>query len=53
VTERFRREYSPSMALRPSQIRATSVDGVLMIPGALALRGKRFGDDTLWDALTV
>jgi pimeloyl-ACP methyl ester carboxylesterase len=39
VTERFRREYSPAMALRPSQIRATSVDGALMIPGALALRG--------------
>ena len=28
------------MALRPSQIRATSIDGVLMIPGALALRGE-------------
>jgi pimeloyl-ACP methyl ester carboxylesterase len=27
------------MALRPSQIRATSMDGALMIPGALALRG--------------
>jgi pimeloyl-ACP methyl ester carboxylesterase len=27
------------MALRPSQIRATSVDGALMIPGALNLRG--------------
>ena len=26
------------MALRPSQIRATSVDGALMIPGALRLR---------------
>src|SRR5215213_8108238 len=26
------------MALRPSQIRATSVDGALMIPGAVALR---------------
>jgi hypothetical protein len=30
---------SPAMALRPSQIRATSVDGVLIILGALALRG--------------
>jgi pimeloyl-ACP methyl ester carboxylesterase len=39
IPERFRAEYSPAMALRPSQIRATSVDGVLMIPGALALRG--------------
>ena len=27
------------MALRPSQIRASSVDGALMIPGALGLRG--------------
>jgi pimeloyl-ACP methyl ester carboxylesterase len=39
-TKRFRAEYSSGMALRPSQIRATSVDGVLMIPGALALRGE-------------
>jgi pimeloyl-ACP methyl ester carboxylesterase len=38
VPSRFRAEFSPAMALRPSQIRATSVDGVLMIPGALALR---------------
>ena len=40
VTDRFRAEYSPGMALRPSQIRATSVDGALMIPGALALRRR-------------
>ena len=40
VPARFRAEYSPAMALRPSQIRATSVDGALMIPGALALRGR-------------
>lgn len=39
VPARFHAEYSPAMALRPSQIRATSVDGALMIPGALALRG--------------
>ena len=39
VPARFQAEYSPAMALRPSQIRATSVDGTLMIPGALALRG--------------
>jgi len=39
VPDRFRAEYSPAMALRPSQIRASSVDGALMIPGALALRG--------------
>ena len=38
VTARFEREYSDAMALRPSQIRATSVDGTLMIPGALGLR---------------
>ena len=39
VPARFEAEYSPAMALRPSQIRATSMDGTLMIPGALALRG--------------
>ena len=39
VPPRFQAEYSSAMALRPSQIRATSVDGALMIPGALALRG--------------
>jgi pimeloyl-ACP methyl ester carboxylesterase len=38
VTARFKREYSDAMALRPSQIRATSMDGALMIPGALRLR---------------
>jgi pimeloyl-ACP methyl ester carboxylesterase len=38
VPPRFQAEYSPAMALRPSQIRATSVDGALMIPGALNLR---------------
>jgi pimeloyl-ACP methyl ester carboxylesterase len=46
VTDRFRAEYSPGMALRPSQIRATSVDGALMIPGALALR-RRYKELTL------
>ena len=40
VTARFRAEYSDAMALRPSQIRATSVDGALMIPGALRLRRR-------------
>ena len=39
VPARFQAEYSTGMALRPSQIRATSEDGALMIPGALALRG--------------
>jgi pimeloyl-ACP methyl ester carboxylesterase len=38
VPARFQHEYSPALALRPSQIRATSMDGALMIPGALALR---------------
>jgi pimeloyl-ACP methyl ester carboxylesterase len=45
VSARFQAEYS-SMALRPSQIRATSVEGALMIPGALALR-KGYKDLTL------
>src|SRR5215213_1150074 len=39
VPARFQAEYSSAMALRPSQIRATSIDGALMIPGALSLRG--------------
>ncbi|HEY0183340.1 MAG TPA: alpha/beta hydrolase [Rhodopila sp.] len=38
VPARFQAEYSPALALRPSQIRATSMDGALMIPGVLALR---------------
>ena len=38
VTPRFEADCSPAMVLRPSQIRATSVDGALMIQGALALR---------------
>jgi pimeloyl-ACP methyl ester carboxylesterase len=38
VTKRFRRDYSDAMALRPFQIRASSVDGTLMIPCALGLR---------------
>jgi pimeloyl-ACP methyl ester carboxylesterase len=37
---RFSAEYSDAMALRPSQIRATSEDGALMIPSALDLRGS-------------
>ena len=35
---RFQAEYSVAMALRPSQIRASAMDGALMIQGALALR---------------
>ena len=46
VPTRFEAEYSPAMALRPSQIRATSVDGALMIPGVLALR-EHYKDLTL------
>lgn len=46
ATVRFQAEYSPALALRPSQLRATSMDGALMIPGALALRG-RYKDLTL------
>ena len=38
VPTRFWDEYSSAMALRPSQIRATSVDGALMVPGALSLQ---------------
>lgn len=38
VPRRFQEEYSTAMALRPSQLRATSVDGALMIQGALARR---------------
>jgi pimeloyl-ACP methyl ester carboxylesterase len=37
VPARFQDEFSTAMAVRPSQIRATSEDGALMIPGALAL----------------
>ena len=40
VTRRFRQGFSAEMALRPSQIRATSQDGALMIPGAVGLRGR-------------
>jgi pimeloyl-ACP methyl ester carboxylesterase len=38
VPAQFHTEYSPAMSLRPSQIRATAMDGALMIPGALGLR---------------
>ena len=43
VTERFKHEYSDAMVLRPSQVRATSMDGALMIPGALRLRRRYDG----------
>lgn len=38
VTPRFKAEYSNAMALRPSQIRATCVDGTFMVPSAMRLR---------------
>ncbi|PTQ12396.1 alpha/beta hydrolase [Sphingomonas oleivorans] len=38
VTARFRAEYSTAMALRPSQIRATCVDGTFMVSSAKRLR---------------
>jgi len=37
VPARFQATYSPAMALRPLQIRATAMDGTLMIPGEVAL----------------
>ncbi len=40
VPRRFDAEFSTGMALRPSQLRATSGDGALMIQGALALRDR-------------
>jgi pimeloyl-ACP methyl ester carboxylesterase len=38
LTSRFQAEYSMPMALRPSQIRATCVDGTWMVPSAMGLR---------------
>jgi pimeloyl-ACP methyl ester carboxylesterase len=37
VPARFKAEYSSAMALRPSQIRATAVDGALMVPSVMHL----------------
>jgi pimeloyl-ACP methyl ester carboxylesterase len=37
VTKRFRREYSTSLAVRPSQLRATAQDGALMMSDAAGL----------------
>lgn len=42
VTERFKREYSAAMALRPWQIRATASDGALMVKDAATL-SDRYG----------
>jgi pimeloyl-ACP methyl ester carboxylesterase len=38
LTTRFNAEYSMAMELRPSQIRATCVDGTWMVPSAMQLR---------------
>jgi pimeloyl-ACP methyl ester carboxylesterase len=38
VTDRFKAEYSSAMALRPWQIRATCVDGTVMVPSARSLQ---------------
>lgn len=46
VPQRFETTYSTGMALRPSQIRASTCDGALMRPSARALR-DRYGDLTL------
>src|SRR5215213_5997983 len=43
VTERFKREYSTSLTLRPSQLRATAADGALMMPDAKALSARYGG----------
>jgi pimeloyl-ACP methyl ester carboxylesterase len=40
VAERFKREFPFSMALRPSQIRATVGDAALMVSGAARLTGR-------------
>jgi pimeloyl-ACP methyl ester carboxylesterase len=38
VTTRFKAEYSNAVALRPWQIRATCVDGAMMVPSAMSLQ---------------
>jgi pimeloyl-ACP methyl ester carboxylesterase len=40
VPARFNAEYSSAIAMRPSQLRATSIDGALMIPEVFALRAR-------------
>jgi len=40
-TARFKAEYSPAMALRPSQIRATAMDGTVMVPSVMGLDYSR------------
>lgn len=43
VTPRFDAEYSPAMALRPSQVHATAADGAMMVGGARRA-AKRYGE---------
>jgi len=43
VPARFRTEYASGMALRPSQVRATAVDGTLLVPSVMSLCG-RYGE---------
>jgi pimeloyl-ACP methyl ester carboxylesterase len=40
LTDRFKREYSTAMALRPSQLRATASDGALMMSDAAGLSAR-------------
>jgi pimeloyl-ACP methyl ester carboxylesterase len=46
ITTQFRAKYSTAMALRPSQIRATCVDGAFMGPSAMVL-SAHYGELTL------
>jgi pimeloyl-ACP methyl ester carboxylesterase len=43
LTERFKREYSTALALRPSQLRATASDGALMVSDAKGLSARYGG----------
>jgi pimeloyl-ACP methyl ester carboxylesterase len=43
LAERFNREYSTALAMRPSQLRATASDGALMMSDAKAL-SARYGE---------
>ena len=43
MTDRFKREYSTALALRPSQFRATASDGALMMSDAQVL-SARYGE---------
>lgn len=43
VPDHFKSNYATSMVLRPMQLRATSVDGALMIPSVLAMQAGYAG----------